>query len=116
MYEESVFLGGNIDSLHTCLAYGLGIIILSRAMALFMHTVLLSNKLNGLLIPEGCDYLLADYIREYVKGECGNSAMGRKLYENHLILVAHYGISCPWKQELILKSWNWPPTSMISPL
>ena len=36
--------------------------------------------------------MLADYIREYVKGECGNSAMGRELYENHLILVAHYGI------------------------
>jgi len=41
---------------------------------------------------EGCDFLLADYIREYVKGECSNSPQGREFYENHLILVAHYGL------------------------
>ena len=45
-----------------------------------------------LLFSEGCDFLLVDYIREYVKGECSNSAIGREFYENHLILVAHYGI------------------------
>lgn len=36
--------------------------------------------------------MLADYIREYVKGECSNSPLGREFYENHLILVAHYGL------------------------
>lgn len=36
--------------------------------------------------------MLADYIREYVKGECSNTPMGRELYDNHLILVAHYGL------------------------
>lgn len=36
--------------------------------------------------------MLADYIREYVKGECSNSSLGREFYENHLILVAHYGL------------------------
>lgn len=41
---------------------------------------------------EGCDFLLADFIREYVKGACSNSVLGREFYENHIILVAHYGL------------------------
>lgn len=45
-----------------------------------------------LISAEGCDFLLADYIREYVKGECSNSSLGREFYENHLLLVAHYGL------------------------
>ena len=41
--------------------------------------------------------MMADYIREYVKGECSNSALGREFYENHLLLVAHYGIKLAMK-------------------
>lgn len=53
------------------------------------------------LEPAPCGYaslrkvvisLLANYIGEYVKGECQNSPLGKSLYENHFILVARYGL------------------------
>jgi len=91
LYEESTILSGNIDSLHTCLGLWPGIIILLGPWP-FLNSLAPGKQLDFLQFSEGRDFLLADYIREYVKGECGNSALGREFYENHLILVAHYGI------------------------
>ncbi|MCX7772965.1 MAG: HD domain-containing protein [Clostridia bacterium] len=36
--------------------------------------------------------MLKDYIREYVKEECSKSEAFRELYENHILIVAKYGV------------------------
>lgn len=45
-----------------------------------------------MLLRKVVGFLLADYVREYVRGECGYSAFGKGFYENHLLVVAQFGL------------------------
>lgn len=36
--------------------------------------------------------MVIDYIREYIKAECDKATLTRELYDNHIVLVAGYGV------------------------